>query len=99
MSGKKLTWRVPASTSRTAPRYSGGQELAFIDHDAARAAVAGAHELGHIARHLFAPVPRAARRVIAVMAAVHRPDHPAAAVAIVVVVARENVAERFTLVS
>ena len=94
VSGKKLTWRVPASTSRTAPRYSGRQELTLIDHDTARAAVAGADQLGHISRHFLAPVPRAPRRAIAIMAAVHRPDHPAAAVAVVVIVAREDVAER-----
>ena len=33
-------------------------------------------------------------RAVAVVAAVHRPDHPAAAVAVVVVVAGEDVAER-----
>ena len=50
--------------------------------------------LGTLPGHLLAPVPRAARRVVAVVAAVHRPDHAAAAVAVVVVVAGEDVAER-----
>ena len=48
--GKKLTCRVPASASRTPPRYSFGQQVALVDHDAARAAVAGADELGDVAR-------------------------------------------------
>src|SRR5262249_12612384 len=62
----------------------GGQQLTLVDHDAARAAVAGADDLGDVAGHLLAPVPRGARRAVAVMAAVHRPDDATTAVAVVV---------------
>ena len=94
VSGKKLICRVPASASRTAPSILLGQQVPLVDHDAAGAAVAGADELGDVAGHLLAPVPGAARGPVAVLAAVHDPDHPAAAVAVVVVVAGEDVAER-----
>src|SRR5205823_9025137 len=72
----------------------GGQELALVDHDATRAAVAGTDQLGDVTRYFLAPVPRTPRRLVPIMAAVHRPDHPAAPIAVVVVVAGENVAER-----
>ncbi len=60
VSGKWLICRVPASASRTAPWILLGQQVALVDHDPARAAVAGADELRHVAGHLLAPVPGAA---------------------------------------
>ncbi len=70
-----------------------GEERAFVDHDPARRAVAGADELGDVAGDFLAPVPGTAWRVVAVGAAVHDPDDPGASVAVVVVVGGEGVAE------
>src|SRR5262249_60671435 len=64
-----------------------------IDHQAAWAPVASADELGHVAGDVLAPVPRAARSPVTIVAAVEDPDDTAAAVAVVVVVAGEDVAE------
>ena len=70
------------------------QQISFVDQNPRRAAVTRTDELGHVARHVFSPVPGAAGCVVAVMTAVHRPDHAAAAVAIVIVVTCEDVAKR-----
>src|SRR5262249_48223778 len=50
-------------------------------------------ELGNVAGDFLAPVPRAPGCPVAVVAAVEHPDYAAAAVAVVVVVAGEDVAE------
>src|SRR5271157_2147604 len=69
-----------------------GQKIPFVDHDSRGASVAGAHEFRDVARHVLTPVPWTAGSMVAVAAAVHRADQPAAAVAVIVVVACEDVA-------
>ena len=71
-----------------------GKQIALVDQDSAGRAVAGADDLRHDPREFLRPQPAGVGELVSVIPSVHDPNCAASAFAVVVVVGREDVAER-----